>query len=177
MVVTNEEYIARAQVTNLLDYDDFSIISSRSFELSDGIVNSTVSVWQEINTEETITKFIALNDCSNTYNVIFVPISGLLFTIAKDRANNNTVDRYVIVSFKERFQSYLVDKGLYNIYADSRRRLTPVMIRETFEAMTSNILLSSEYNQLIMLAKTLYTKPNHALITDKILLYLEMTNQ
>lgn len=177
MVITNEEYISKVQVTNLLDYDEFSIIPAKSFDISDGLVNSTVSIWKEINSEEDITKFISITDCSNTYNIVFLPLAGLLFTLAKDRANNNNTDRYIIVEFKEQYRSCLVDRGLFNVYIDSRTKLTPTIIKELFDSIDSNILLSPEYDQLVELTKTLYAKPNHALISDKIQLYMDMTSQ
>ena len=175
MVITNEPFIAKSQLHYLDEFDEFNEVSPYDFDLTDGLVNSAVTAWKSISSEEEKNLFISINDCNSKYNIIYVPFSALCFTIAKDRANHNTADRYVILSIKETYRSRLVDLGLYSIYLDSRKKITPTILMEYFDSITENILLKPDYDIILEIAKVLYQKPNHGLISEKISMYLEMT--
>lgn len=175
MVVTNEPFIARSQLSYLSESEDFETIEPYIFQPTDGLINSAVTAWKSISTDEEVDKFISINRCNAMYNIIYVPFSALCFTVAKDRANNNQTDRYMIVSIKETYKSCLIDLGLYSLFMDSRKKIPLSLIREFFDNSNKNILLDSEYDVILTMAKKLYQKPNHGLICDKISLYLEMT--
>ena len=175
MVVTNEPYIAKSQLSYLNEFNEFDNIDPYNYEPTDDINNIAVTAWKSINTEEIRHNFIMSSDCTSEYNIIYVPFSALCFTIAKDRSNNNKTDRYMLVSIKERYKSSLISLGLYTLYFDSRKKIPPSIIKEYFDSISKNILLTSEYDILIEKAKELYQKPNHGLLADNIVQYLEMT--
>lgn len=175
MVVTNEEYIARSQMNYLTSYENIGTVEPLELDLdNEEYVNSSVSAWKTITTDETLNKYINMNNCINDYNIIYVPFAGFCYTVLKDRFENNIENKYAIISIKERFQSSIVSNGLYNIYLDSRKQIPASIIIDLVNNINGNQFLTSEFDIVEKFAQDLYSYSNHGLLCDNITKYIDL---
>ena len=175
MVVTNEDSIARSQMNYLASYENIGTVDPYEFDITDeNSINSAISAWKSIKTDEVMNKFINIGNCINTYNIIYVPFAGFCYTVMKDRFEHNTDNKYALVSIKERFQSLIVTNGLYNIYLDSRKQIPASIITEMIDNMNGNQFLTSEFDIVETYTKDLYTYNNNGLLCDLITKYADV---
>ena len=89
---------------------------------------------------------------SNMINVIRIPFAALAFTIIKDRALNNTDNRYAIVSIKEAVNTQAVKLSLYDMFVDTKFVPDFDLIMEYFNT-ESNPLFDSRFDPVIEMVK------------------------